>query len=138
MAQLLVRGLSDDTVRLLRERAKAHGRSVEAEHRAILEEAVGETATSSDLTAALQSLPWLADLDAAELRGHRFQFRRCQFEPGEMGHPADLLGGQGFCGATHDQVGIWNGSRFCGRCTLPERMQDTQTRLVTTEPPCWH
>lgn len=70
MARLLVRGLSDDTVRLLRERAKAHGRSVEAEHRAILEEAVGETATSSDLTATLQSLSWLADLDAAELRGN--------------------------------------------------------------------
>jgi antitoxin FitA len=37
MAQLLVRGLSEETVRLLRERAQAHGRSVEAEHRAILE-----------------------------------------------------------------------------------------------------
>ncbi|MFO1048219.1 MAG: hypothetical protein U1E52_10025 [Geminicoccaceae bacterium] len=69
MAQLLVRGLSEETIRLLRERAKAHGRSVEAEHRSILEDAVGESGTSSDLAAALQSLSWLAELDAAELRG---------------------------------------------------------------------
>lgn len=68
MAQLLVRGLSEETVHLLRERAKAHGRSVEAEHRAILEEALGEPVTSRDLVAALQDISWLGELDPAELR----------------------------------------------------------------------
>lgn len=36
MAQLLVRDLDDDLVVALRKRAAKHGRSVEAEHRAIL------------------------------------------------------------------------------------------------------
>jgi plasmid stability protein len=38
MAQLLVRDLSEETVAALKKRAKEHGRSAEAEHRAILEE----------------------------------------------------------------------------------------------------
>lgn len=37
MGQLLVRGLDDRLIQLLKERAARHGRSVEAEHRAILE-----------------------------------------------------------------------------------------------------
>jgi antitoxin FitA len=37
MGQLLVRNLDDDLIRRLKERAAAHGRSAEAEHRAILE-----------------------------------------------------------------------------------------------------
>jgi plasmid stability protein len=37
MAQLLVRNVPRDVVEALRERASAHGRSVEAEHRALLE-----------------------------------------------------------------------------------------------------
>ena len=36
MADLLVRGVDDAVVRALKERAGAHGRSAEAEHRAIL------------------------------------------------------------------------------------------------------
>jgi plasmid stability protein len=36
MADLLVRGLDEGLVRALKERASAHGRSAEAEHRAIL------------------------------------------------------------------------------------------------------
>ena len=36
MADLLVRGLDELVVRTLKERAGAHGRSAEAEHRAIL------------------------------------------------------------------------------------------------------
>ncbi len=36
MANLLVRNIDDDLVRALKERAGAHGRSVEAEHREIL------------------------------------------------------------------------------------------------------
>jgi plasmid stability protein len=40
MAQLLVRDLKEETVAALKKRAKEHGRSAEAEHRAILEEAL--------------------------------------------------------------------------------------------------
>ena len=40
MAQLLVRDLPDEIVTALKKRAKEHGRSAEAEHRAILEEAL--------------------------------------------------------------------------------------------------
>jgi len=36
MADLLVRGIDEELVRVLKERAGAHGRSAEAEHRAIL------------------------------------------------------------------------------------------------------
>lgn len=38
MAQLLVRNVPDRTVVALKERAARHGRSVEAEHRALLDE----------------------------------------------------------------------------------------------------
>jgi plasmid stability protein len=40
MAQLLVRDLKEETVAALKKRAKEHGRSAEAEHRAILEAAL--------------------------------------------------------------------------------------------------
>jgi plasmid stability protein len=40
MGQLLVRNLSDDIIDALRRRAAAHHRSVEAEHRAVLESAL--------------------------------------------------------------------------------------------------
>lgn len=38
MAQLLVRNVSEEVVRALKVRAASHGRSVEAEHRALLEQ----------------------------------------------------------------------------------------------------
>jgi plasmid stability protein len=40
MGQLLVRNVDDDLIRRLKERAVAHGRSAEAEHRIILEQAL--------------------------------------------------------------------------------------------------
>ena len=40
MGQLLLRDVADDLIRRLKERAAAHGRSTEAEHRAILERAL--------------------------------------------------------------------------------------------------
>ena len=40
MGQLLVRNIDDDLIRRLKERATAHGRSAEAEHRVILERAL--------------------------------------------------------------------------------------------------
>ena len=42
MGQLLVRDLDDAVIRRIKQRAAAHGRSTEAEHRAILEAAVRE------------------------------------------------------------------------------------------------
>lgn len=41
MAQLLVRNIDDEVVKKLKERAAAKGVSAEAEHRAILREALG-------------------------------------------------------------------------------------------------
>ncbi len=41
VGQLLVRGLNDRIIRSLKERARRNGRSVEAEHRAILEDTLG-------------------------------------------------------------------------------------------------
>jgi plasmid stability protein len=49
MATLLVRRLDDDLVRRLKERASTHGRSVEAEHRAILEAALRPKMTGRQL-----------------------------------------------------------------------------------------
>lgn len=40
MANLLVRGIEDSLVQRLREQAASHGRSAEAEHRAILDTAL--------------------------------------------------------------------------------------------------
>lgn len=40
MGTLIVRNIDDQTVRLLKERAQRHGRSMEAEHREILRDAL--------------------------------------------------------------------------------------------------
>ena len=45
MSQLIVRNLPEDVVRGLKLRAARHGRSAEAEHRLILEEALRPKAT---------------------------------------------------------------------------------------------
>jgi plasmid stability protein len=49
MASLIVRRLDEDLVRRLKARALAHGRSAEAEHRAILEAALRSELTGRDL-----------------------------------------------------------------------------------------
>ena len=49
MGTLVVRKVGDDVVRRLKERARAAGRSAEAEHRAILEEALKPKRTGADL-----------------------------------------------------------------------------------------
>jgi plasmid stability protein len=46
MATLIVRQVDDRVVRALEDRAKRHGRSAEAEHRAILEAGLGSPAPS--------------------------------------------------------------------------------------------
>lgn len=45
MGQLLVRNIPDHLMQALKERAAKHGRSAEAEHRAILEETLKPAAT---------------------------------------------------------------------------------------------
>ena len=47
MATLIVRQVDEQLVRSLKERAKQHGRSAEAEHRALLEAALGRSAPSA-------------------------------------------------------------------------------------------
>jgi len=65
---LLVRDLDDEVIRRLKRRAAAHGRSAEAEHRAILEEAL-RGRTEERLTAARRFLGEIADggPDSAEM-----------------------------------------------------------------------
>lgn len=53
MAALSIRGLDDDVRDRLRVRAARHGRSMEAEARAILVDAVNEPAEGDDLFSAL-------------------------------------------------------------------------------------
>ena len=63
MATLTVRNLDDDVVRRLRIRAAEHGRSAEAEHRALLREVlIGDAPPSAHLQAAhLQAAERLAE-----------------------------------------------------------------------------
>jgi plasmid stability protein len=70
MAQLLVREVSEDVVRRLKERAKAHGRSVEAEHRLILEAAVRPPLSTSEWAERIASTG-VGELDPDELRDRR-------------------------------------------------------------------
>ena len=56
MADLLVRGVDDGLVQALKKRAGAHGRSAEAEHRAILAAAL-MTPPRRNLAELLRSMP---------------------------------------------------------------------------------
>ena len=67
MATLVVRRLDDDIMRGLRERARRHGRSVEAEARAIFAEAIAPRATTRELIEALEG-SWIGELDPDQLR----------------------------------------------------------------------
>ena len=62
MSDLLVRGVDEELVRALKERAGAHGRSAEAEHRAILAAALARLKRRS-FAEVLASMPPLG-LDA--------------------------------------------------------------------------
>lgn len=53
MASLVVRNLDDDLVKRLKERARGEGRSAEAEHRRILEQALRPKRTGADLWESL-------------------------------------------------------------------------------------
>ena len=54
MATLIVRRLDEEIVRRLKVRAAAHGRSAEAEHRAILEAVLRPGMTGAELVARLR------------------------------------------------------------------------------------
>ncbi len=79
MTNLLVRNVETELVERLRRQARAHGRSVEAEHRAILRAALAPRRTGRDLLALVRSGPGL-DLDPDAVRS------------AETGRPADLDG----------------------------------------------
>lgn len=68
MATLLVRGIDESLVQRLREQAVANGRSAEAEHRAILAQALGSTRRRS-FAEVLASMPDV---------GHDADFERIQ------------------------------------------------------------
>ncbi|MCS6780437.1 MAG: plasmid stabilization protein [Geminicoccaceae bacterium] len=68
MATLIVRQLDEALVRRLKERAAAHGRSAEAEHRAILEEVLAPRLSGSELWRRLRTAgATLADEDLAAI-----------------------------------------------------------------------
>ena len=77
MPDLLVRGVDDELVRALKERAGAHGRSAEAEHRAILTAALARPPRRS-FVEVLASMPDVGvdedfeRVEAIELSPHVF------------------------------------------------------------------
>jgi antitoxin FitA len=74
MPDLLVRGVDEDLVKALKERAGAHGRSAEAEHRAILAAALARPRPRS-FTEVLASMPPVG-LDADFARVESGESRR--------------------------------------------------------------
>jgi plasmid stability protein len=77
MPDLLVRGVDDEIVRALKERAGAHGRSAEAEHRAILAAALARPRrrTFAEVLASMPDVGLDEDferVDASERAPHVF------------------------------------------------------------------
>ncbi len=71
MADLLVRGIDEELVRALKERAGAHGRSAEAEHREILAAALARPRRRS-FAEVLASIPEVgADADFERVKSAR-------------------------------------------------------------------
>jgi len=68
MAQLLVRNIDRRVVAALKARAASRGRSAEAEHRAILEQALLGAPPQQDFKAFLQSIPAAPDLQLRRSR----------------------------------------------------------------------
>lgn len=66
MAQLIVRNLEPELVTQLKQRAAAHGRSMEAEHREILRAAVRSSSRGRSFKAALLAMPDGGDDDDFE------------------------------------------------------------------------
>jgi plasmid stability protein len=77
MGQLLVRDLDDEVIRRIKQQAAAHGRSTEAEHRAILEAAVRPKGKETPLATSRrfrQELPH-GGPDSAELIREQREWR---------------------------------------------------------------
>lgn len=77
MAQLLVRDIGDDVKERLRERAREHGRSMEAEARDILREALGAVprpagGLGTEIAALFRGKGFKKG-EIKELRGYRIQ-----------------------------------------------------------------
>lgn len=69
MAQLIVRNLEAEIVSALRRRAAEHGRSMEAEHREILRQALQGGRPEQSLKELLKSMPNVgSDADFARVR----------------------------------------------------------------------
>jgi antitoxin FitA len=71
MPDLLVRGVDEELVRALKERAGTHGRSAEAEHRAILAEALARPRrrTFAEVLASMPEVGVDADFERVESSG---------------------------------------------------------------------
>ncbi len=71
MADLLVRGVDDDLIRALKERAVTHGRSAEAEHRDILAGALARPHRRSfaEVLASMPDVGVDADFERLEPNG---------------------------------------------------------------------
>lgn len=70
MPQLTVRKVDASLVRALKERAARHGRSAEAEHRIILEEALGRDDARTSFKEFILSMPDVGeDADFARVEG---------------------------------------------------------------------
>jgi antitoxin FitA len=71
MPDLLVRGVDEEIVKALKERAGAHGRSAEAEHRAILAEALARPKRRSfaEILASMPPVGLDADFERVEPAG---------------------------------------------------------------------
>jgi antitoxin FitA len=71
MADLLVRGIDEELVRALKERAGAHGRSAEAEHREILAAALARPRRRSfaEVLGAMPEVGTDADFERADSSG---------------------------------------------------------------------
>jgi plasmid stability protein len=71
MADLLVRGIDEELVRALKERAGAHGRSAEAEHREILAAALARPRRRSfaEVLAAMPAVGADADFERVATAG---------------------------------------------------------------------
>lgn len=96
MAELLLQDISEGMVQRLRERARLHGRTLEAEHRAILEQVVGPDRAGPPMTIqefaeALRGLNWPEELDMDELRSDRDSGRATYLSPEGLDRLGRLL-----------------------------------------------
>lgn len=91
MATLTVRNLDDDTARALRIRAAEHGRSTEAEHRAILREVLADSRSRSPRAAAAERLAAFRQQTEGRGSGTAAELLR----ESRDGRAADLAGGSG-------------------------------------------